>query len=260
MAQRPTRAERYIAKQKQVPAFRRAHTDATRRIRQVDDLVRALDEAREEQGMTKAELARRAGVAPEAVRRMFSASGVNPTATTLVALADALGLEVVARRRTLALRSRTDSPGRFVRHLRAGAPGLRAEECQREICDTCLGRRPPTPVRSPTTSSDRRPAVTTAPGLDDLRVDVARSFASIASTLVGGLDDEVDVGRRHEYEGARRAPLRWASVCTESPTSASNAAPRNEPSLGITMSGAAPAMSRVADIRRSRVASAGSAR
>ena len=99
MTQRPTRAERYIAQQKQVPAFRRAHTNATRRIHQVDDLVRALDDAREEQGMTKAELARRAGMAPEAVRRMFSASGVNPAATTLVALADALGLEVVARRR-----------------------------------------------------------------------------------------------------------------------------------------------------------------
>ena len=99
MAQRPTRAERYIAKQKQAPAFRRAHTGATRRIRQVDDLVRVLDDAREAQGMTKAELARRSGMAPEAVRRMFSASGVNPKAATLVALADALGLEVVARRR-----------------------------------------------------------------------------------------------------------------------------------------------------------------
>lgn len=100
MVQRHTGAERFIAQQKRAPAFRRAHTDATRRIRQVDDLVRALDEAREAQGMTKAELARRAGMAPEAVRRMFSASGVNPTATTLIALACALGLEVVARQRT----------------------------------------------------------------------------------------------------------------------------------------------------------------
>jgi len=100
MVQSRTRAERYIAKQKQKPRFRRAHTDATRRIRQVDALVRTLDDARERQGMTKAELARRAGMAPEAVRRIFSAGGVNPTATTLVALADALGLEVVTRRRT----------------------------------------------------------------------------------------------------------------------------------------------------------------
>jgi len=99
MAKARTGAERHVAEKKQSPSFRRAHADATRRIRQVDELVRALDDAREEQGMTKAELARRAGMAPEAVRRMFSADGVNPTVATFVALADALGLEVVARRR-----------------------------------------------------------------------------------------------------------------------------------------------------------------
>ena len=99
MAQARTKAERYIAAQKQEPEFPQAHADASRRILQVDALVRALDDARDRQGMTKAELARRAGMAPEAVRRMFSAEGMNPTAATLVALADALGLEVVARRR-----------------------------------------------------------------------------------------------------------------------------------------------------------------
>ena len=45
----------------------------------------------------KAELARRAGMPPEAVRRLFSVEGPNPTAATLVALADALDLELVAR-------------------------------------------------------------------------------------------------------------------------------------------------------------------
>lgn len=43
------------------------------------------DEARVQQGMTKAELARRAGMAPEAVRRLFTAEGPNPTAATLIA-------------------------------------------------------------------------------------------------------------------------------------------------------------------------------
>jgi transcriptional regulator with XRE-family HTH domain len=47
--------------------------------------------------MTKAELARQAGMAPEAVRRLFTADGANPTAATLIALADALDVEIVAR-------------------------------------------------------------------------------------------------------------------------------------------------------------------
>jgi len=92
-----TGAERYLEQQKRDPEFRQAYEDAASRIRQVDELVRALDEARERQGMTKAELARRAGMAPEAVRRLFTAEGANPTAATLIALADALEVEVVAR-------------------------------------------------------------------------------------------------------------------------------------------------------------------
>jgi ribosome-binding protein aMBF1 (putative translation factor) len=97
MARAKTGAERYIAEQKRDPEFRRAHDEAARRIRQVDELVRTLDDAREEHGLSKAELARRAGMAPEAVRRLFTADGVNPTAGTLIALADVLDVEVIAR-------------------------------------------------------------------------------------------------------------------------------------------------------------------
>lgn len=92
-----TGAERYIEEQKEDPEFRAAHEAAARRIRRIDDLVRAIDERRAEMGWTKAELARRAGMPPEAVRRLFSMEGPNPTAATLVSLADALGLELVAR-------------------------------------------------------------------------------------------------------------------------------------------------------------------
>ena len=46
-------------------------------------------------GMTKAELARRADLTPEVVRRLFSADSPNPTIGTLTALADSLGLELV---------------------------------------------------------------------------------------------------------------------------------------------------------------------
>lgn len=97
MARTRTGAERYIAEQKRDPEFRAAFDAAARRIRRIDDLLRAIDARREELGLTKAELARRAGMPPEMVRRLFSVDKPNPTAATLVALAEALDLEVVAR-------------------------------------------------------------------------------------------------------------------------------------------------------------------
>ncbi len=99
---RPTGAERYIADQLRDPEFRKAYDEARRRIDQVDNIVRALDGRREELGLTKAELARRANLAPEAVRRLFSVDAPNPTATTLAALAEALDLDLVPTPRTKA--------------------------------------------------------------------------------------------------------------------------------------------------------------
>lgn len=98
---RPTRtgAERYLAKRAEAPGFAEAYEQARRRIDQIDQLVLALDERREALGMTKAELARRADIAPEAVRRLFSADSPNPTIGTLTALADSLGLELVPSER-----------------------------------------------------------------------------------------------------------------------------------------------------------------
>ena len=56
--------------------------------------MNALDDAREGSGITKAELARRAGLGPEAVRRLFSIGHVNPTLRTVIALAAAMDLDV----------------------------------------------------------------------------------------------------------------------------------------------------------------------
>ena len=97
MARPLTGAERYIADRKEDPELRAAYEAAARRTRQVDELVRAIDARRVQMGWTKAELARRTGMPPEAVRRLFSVEAPNPTAATLVAVADALDLEIVAR-------------------------------------------------------------------------------------------------------------------------------------------------------------------
>ena len=86
-----------IRNQQRDPEYRRAYKSAKARIARTDALVRALDTRREERGMTKAALAKSAGLQPEVVRRLFTMDSPNPTAATLLALAEALDLEVVAR-------------------------------------------------------------------------------------------------------------------------------------------------------------------
>lgn len=94
-----TGAERYFADRLQDPEYRAAYEASARRIRLTDEIVRRFDQRREECGYSKAELARRAGMPPEAVRRLFTVEHPNPTAATVAALADALDLELVMRPR-----------------------------------------------------------------------------------------------------------------------------------------------------------------
>lgn len=89
-----TGAERYLAQRLDDPEYRAAYNAARDRIAQIDAVVNSLDSRRIELGMTKAELARRAGVKPEAIRRLFSVERPNPTLSTLVALASALDLNI----------------------------------------------------------------------------------------------------------------------------------------------------------------------
>ena len=98
---RPTRtgAERYLSTLVARPGFAEEYDEARRRIDQIDRLVNALDEQRTALDISKAELARRADLAPEVVRRLFSAENPNPTIGTLTAIADAMGLEFVPRER-----------------------------------------------------------------------------------------------------------------------------------------------------------------
>jgi ribosome-binding protein aMBF1 (putative translation factor) len=74
----------------------------------VDRLVRALDEARIRTGMSKAALARKISAKPEVLRRLFTVKAPNPTLSTTIKLADALGynLHLVPKEATKALRKR----------------------------------------------------------------------------------------------------------------------------------------------------------
>jgi hypothetical protein len=72
------------------------------RIDAIDNLMRAIDEERERQHLTKAELA--------AIRRLFSQRSPNPQIGRLVDMANELGLEVVVRRRPRHHRNREAAP------------------------------------------------------------------------------------------------------------------------------------------------------
>lgn len=113
MALAQTGAERYLARRLQDPEYRQGYEEARERIDQIDSMIRALDARREELRLTKAELARRAGVRPEAIRRLLSSEKPNPTLTTLVALAGALDLEIrpIPRRAKPATRARSAASG-----------------------------------------------------------------------------------------------------------------------------------------------------
>ncbi len=125
MARPHTGAERYFAEQKKDPEFQAAYEEAARRIAAVDELVRSIEKRRVARGLSKAELARRAGMLPEAVRRLFSTSSPNPTAATLVALADALDLELVTRPAGLASMNKS-AAAKTVAAKKTGGPSVQS--------------------------------------------------------------------------------------------------------------------------------------
>ena len=94
-----TAAERYLRDRKADPEYGRVYTAARQCIDQIDELIRALDQRRCSLQLSKAELARRAGLRPEVVRRLFSAESPNPTLSTVVALAGALKLKMTTEPR-----------------------------------------------------------------------------------------------------------------------------------------------------------------
>jgi DNA-binding phage protein len=92
---RPTGAERYFeARAARSPEYREALDTARAHVAAVDAVVRALDERRRDLGLSKAELARQAGMRPEVVRRILGTSAANPTLSTVISLARAMSMDV----------------------------------------------------------------------------------------------------------------------------------------------------------------------
>lgn len=72
------------------PEFAETYKRERARIDAVDTIVRALDAARVARGLSKAEVARSAGLPAQSVRRFFTKGGANPTLGVTVAIAGAL--------------------------------------------------------------------------------------------------------------------------------------------------------------------------
>ena len=107
--------DRYFTERMKAPTFASEYGRARAEIDAIDTLIRALDQARERSGLTKADLARQIQAKPEIVRRLLTDASGNPTMTTVLRVASAVGchLELVpntsGRRvvpRTAAARSR----------------------------------------------------------------------------------------------------------------------------------------------------------
>ncbi len=86
--------DRFFDQQMRDDKFRKGYQKIRNEIDIVDALVRALDAARVDVGVSKAELARQIAAEPAAIRRLFTAQRANPTLATFAKLAEALGLEL----------------------------------------------------------------------------------------------------------------------------------------------------------------------
>jgi transcriptional regulator with XRE-family HTH domain len=94
MSTKPSLFWEDLTKDLEDPEFLREYVRESVRIATIDQLVNALDEAREAAGLSKAELARAISAEPAVVRRLFSAGKVNPTLGTMAEIAAALGMRV----------------------------------------------------------------------------------------------------------------------------------------------------------------------
>ena len=92
------------------PEFLREYVMESVRISTIDQVVNALNDAREAAGLSKAALARAISAEPAAMRRLFSAGQVNPTLGTLAEVAAALGMRITVEPLPVAERKQVTTP------------------------------------------------------------------------------------------------------------------------------------------------------
>jgi DNA-binding phage protein len=86
--------DRYFNERMKDHAFAASYTEARAGIDSVDGFMRSLEALRARADVSKAELARRIGARPEAIRRLLTTQDANPTLETILSLANALGYKL----------------------------------------------------------------------------------------------------------------------------------------------------------------------
>jgi transcriptional regulator with XRE-family HTH domain len=115
-----------LARDLEDPEFLREYVVESMRIATIDQVVNAIDDAREAAGLSKAELARAIQKEPATIRRLLSSDNSNPTLGTLAEVAAALGLRITVEPIPKAeqgqitqplLEGRVADPKKLARHL-----------------------------------------------------------------------------------------------------------------------------------------------
>ena len=83
-----------LARELEDPEFLRDYIIESVRIQAIDRVMNQIEDARDQAGMSKAELARAINAKPAAIRRLLSAKSANPTIGTLSEIAAVLGYSV----------------------------------------------------------------------------------------------------------------------------------------------------------------------
>lgn len=86
--------DKFFDGQMKSPSLAKSYREARTEVDAIDNMVRALDAARESSGLTKADSAEALDAPPEVVRRLFTTKHPNPTLSTVVRMAAALGYRV----------------------------------------------------------------------------------------------------------------------------------------------------------------------
>lgn len=100
MTRERTGAERYFARRMADPEYRHHFEGARRRTSQFDMIIRQIEQRRIEMGWSYEELAVRADMDPQDIQLIYSLEESDPLFSTVVVLADAVGLELKARLRS----------------------------------------------------------------------------------------------------------------------------------------------------------------
>jgi DNA-binding phage protein len=87
------RFEQIRGRRMRSPAFRERYEHTSAVIASLQELLAAIDSTRAARGLSKAELARQAGMQPAAVRRLLGSGASNPTLHTVLELMAALGIK-----------------------------------------------------------------------------------------------------------------------------------------------------------------------